>query len=123
MAEPQTYDPINNLLIDFGTRLNEIEEKHKLLKDRTLLIGENLISTKEESEKQFSEFKKQLYQLELEIKEIKRLNKRIVNEMENLARKPELEILGRQMKMFEPLKFVRMEELSQLIREEISKLR
>ncbi len=121
MAEPQTYDPVNSLLIEFGTRLNETEEKQKLLKDRTLLIGENLISTKEEHEKQFSELKKQIFQIDLEIKEIKRLNKRIVNEIENFARKSELEILERQMKMFEPLNFARIEDVKDIIKEILKK--
>ena len=42
-------DPAKALLLEFGTRLNEIEEKQRLIRDRVLLIGENLISTKEES--------------------------------------------------------------------------
>ena len=41
----QPQDPINALLSEFGTRLNEVEEKQRLIKDRILLIGENLIST------------------------------------------------------------------------------
>ena len=51
MAEEQVQNPINSLLAEFGTRQNEIEEKQRLVRDRALLIGENLISTKEESEK------------------------------------------------------------------------
>ena len=50
MAEEQVQNPINSLLAEFGTRLNEIEEKQRLVRDRALLIGENLISTKECSE-------------------------------------------------------------------------
>jgi hypothetical protein len=45
-------DPTTALLSEFGTRLNEVEEKQRLIKDRILLVGENLISTKERIEKQ-----------------------------------------------------------------------
>ncbi len=50
-------ETFNYLIAEFGTRLNEIEEKQRLIKDRTLLIGENLISTKEDIEKDTLEFK------------------------------------------------------------------
>ena len=58
MVEPQ-QDPIGALLSEFSTRLNEIEEKQRLIKDRILLVGENLISTKEDYSKQEFEVKKQ----------------------------------------------------------------
>lgn len=123
MNEPATFqqDPLNEFLAEIGTRINEIEEKQRLLKDRVLLIGENLISTKEEIEKQNLEFKKQIKQLEFELKTIKQLNKRIVDESNNFARKTELEILERQFKMFQPLELVRMRDLRDIIQKEINK--
>ena len=41
-------DPINGLMNELGIRINELEEKQRILKDRILLIGNNLIGTKEE---------------------------------------------------------------------------
>ena len=58
MPEQMQQDPINALLSEFSTRLNEVEEKQRLIKDRALLIGKNLISTKEEDDKEFSNIKK-----------------------------------------------------------------
>jgi len=123
MAEPQPpqQGPINSLLAEFGTRLNEIEEKQRLLRDRTLLIGENLISTKEEIEKQDLEFKKQLKQVQDKLKTLKQLNKRITNEISNFARKTELKILERQAKMFQPLEFARIKDVKKIVREELKK--
>ena len=122
-GENQSFqDPINDLLSDFGTRLNEIEEKQRLLKDRMLLIGENLISTKEDFDKQELDLKKKIKELELEIQALKQLNKRIIYELENSARKSELEILQRQLKMFEPLEFARIKDVKSIVEKEIKKL-
>jgi hypothetical protein len=118
---PQT-DPINAIISEFGIRMNELEEKQRLLKDRVLLIGNNLISTKEEYDKQLLDIKKQLKNIELDIKSIKQLNERIINELQNFARKPELEVLKKQFKLFEPLEFARMTDVRQIIKEELSKL-
>ena len=118
---PQFQDPFANISTEFGTRMNEIEEKQRLLKDRVLLIGENLISTREEYEKQSLEFKKQIKQMEFEIKSIKQLNKRIVEELDNFARKTELEILERQTKIFQPLEFARIKDVKDIIKKELKK--
>ena len=105
--------------VDMGTRLNEIEEKQRLLKNRILLIGENLITTKEDLLKTEIELKKSFKQLHNEIQSIKRVIPKILNELSNFARKPELEILERQMKMFEPLELARIKDVKELIRDEL----
>lgn len=121
MAEEQTQDNTNAYLADFGTRLNEIEEKQRLLKNRTLLIGENLIATKEDFLKLESQFKKQLNQMNSDIASMKQLITRIVNELSNFARKPEIEILERQMKMFQPLEMARIKDVKNIVKEELEK--
>ena len=122
---PEEYspqqDPINSLLGEFSTRLNEIEEKQRLIKDRILLIGENLISTKEDSLKQDFEIKKHLSQMDFEIKTLKQLMTRVVNELPNFAKKSELEILENQAKIFQPLEFARIKDVQEIVRKELNK--
>ena len=119
MEEYQSSDPVESLLSEFSTRLNEIEEKQRILKDRLLLIGKNLINSKEETEKNIMEMKKQIMSSEDEIRSIKRLNKRIINEIQNFARKSEVDILDRQIKMFDPL--FNIEKIRKIVSEEVKK--
>ena len=119
--QEQTIDPINTLLAEFGTRINEVEEKQRLLRDRALLIGENLISTKEDYDTQNNEIKKQIDKLNLEIKNLKQLSQRIVNELGNLARKSELDILKKQFEMFDPLKIARIKDVELMIQNALDK--
>jgi hypothetical protein len=105
-----------NSFIEIGTRLNEVEQKQKLLKDRVLLIGENLISSREDSIKFESDIKNQIKGLNLEIQGIKRILNRIINEIPNLARKSEVEILEKQFKMFQPLEFARIKDVEEMIK-------
>jgi len=120
MVEEQAQDH-NAFSTGFGTRINEIEEKQRLLKDRILLIGENLISFREEFLKTESNFKKQMKQSRTELESMKRLLARIINEMSNFARKPELEIFEKQMKMFEPLELARIKDVKNIVKEELKK--
>jgi hypothetical protein len=114
-------NPVNTLLTEFSTRLNEIEEKQRLIKDRVLLVGENLISTKEELDEETTNFRTQIKQIDFELKSLKRLVERITTELAGFARKSELAILDRQIKMFKPLKPVRVEDVKRIIREEKGK--
>ncbi|HLD37806.1 MAG TPA: hypothetical protein VJA86_04415, partial [Candidatus Nanoarchaeia archaeon] len=54
MAEQQDY----TFLADFSTKLRDIEEKQRMLKDRVLLIGRNLIEMKESADDSIISLKK-----------------------------------------------------------------
>jgi|ETNmetMinimDraft_2_1059921.scaffolds.fasta_scaffold95615_1 molecular chaperone GrpE (heat shock protein) len=115
--QEQTPDPISTLLAEFSTRLNEVEEKQRLLRDRALLIGENLISTKEDHETENHKVKKEISLINSEIKTLKTLMKRVINELENFARKTELDTLKNQSKMFQPLELARIKDVERMIKE------
>ncbi len=100
---PEPASPITALLSDFNTKLRDIEERQRLIKDRVLLIGENLVDGREEVVKEISELKVRTENLEGEIERIKETLTSLIEESQNFARKSELEILQRQFKMFEPL--------------------
>ena len=93
------------------------------IKDRILLVGENLISTKEDALEQDFEIKKQLKNIDFQIKSIKQIMNRIVGELPNFSRKSELAILERQMEMFQPLELARMKDVKKIVKEEIKKFK
>ena len=104
MAEEQQESPINSLLSDFNTKIRDLEERQRLIKDRVLLIGENLVDTKETSIQEISSLKVKTEHIEKEIERIKDTLSSLIEEIQGLARKSEVEILQRQFKMFQPLK-------------------
>jgi len=96
---------------NINVRIKDIEEKQRILKDRLLLIGQNLIEVRDGHEEKILEIKK-------EIEMIKQLNERTKSFLESassefskFAKKEDLEILTKQAKMFQPLEFVRKSEL------------
>lgn len=98
-----TAEPITALLSEFNTKLRDIEERQKLIKDRVLLIGENLVDSKEETTSEISELKVKTENLEKEMERIKDTISSLIDAIQNLAKKSEVEILQRQFKMFQPL--------------------
>jgi len=122
MADTQ-QDSVSSLLSEFSTKLTEIEEKQRLLRDRALLIGDNLIKSKEEFDDENLLLNKRIGELESEIKGIKQTLSRIINELESFARKTELSIIQRQFQIFQPLELARIKDVEEIIIKRLNKLK
>lgn len=110
MADEQDQQQMQGASV-YTERVRDIEEKHNILKDRVLLIGNNLIETKENTNKEIIEIKKDLEKLKEEINRIKDFMETLSSEMSKFAKEEDLKILQKQAKMFQPTDFIRREEL------------
>ena len=110
---------ISFLLTDFNTRLRDLEERNKLIKDRTLLLGKNLITTREQFSEDIQELKKQATHAETDIQALKRLAKSILRETEKFVRRDEILVLERMLKDFQPLEFMRKKDVEELINQKL----
>lgn len=117
MADEGAYQ--NQNYIDPNVKLRDIEEKQRILKDRILLIGQNLIETKEKQEQKILDVKKDIEQIKQDMIRIKSFLETASGEFSKFAKKEDLEILTKQAKMFQPLEFVRKSDLEKLKNENI----
>jgi ElaB/YqjD/DUF883 family membrane-anchored ribosome-binding protein len=106
---------------ELALKLRDLEESQKLSKERLLLIGQNLIESQEKNISKITQLKKDVQNLTDELKRIKSLTGSLAEEVSKSARKEELSILERQWKMFEPLEFVRMDDLDDVIEGKLPK--
>lgn len=107
----QAGDPF---LADLSIRFRDIEERNKMLKDRLLLIGQNLIEAREKTNSDILEIKKELEVLKKDMARMISFLETASAEFPKYARKEDLEILTKQAKMFQPLEFVRKKDLKKL---------
>ena len=94
--------------------LMDLEERQRIVKDRLILIGQNLIDFKEKNEEELLEIKKDLEFLKRNVEKIKDFVETISSEFQKFAKKEDLEILKKQAKMFQPLEFATKEDLEKL---------
>jgi predicted nucleic acid-binding Zn-ribbon protein len=87
---------------DITTRVNDLEERQRLLKERVILVGTNLIETKEEFGKEIINLKLAIENMRQDMKKVKEAVLRVSEELDKKARKFEVELLAKQIKMFEP---------------------
>ena len=87
-------------------KVRGLEEKQRILKNRVLLIGQNMIETKEQNQEKILEIIKDVEMLKQSLEGIKNFLETISNEFSKFATIDDLEILRKQAKMFQPLKLV-----------------
>lgn len=87
---------------DTNVQLRDFEEKHRILKDRLLLIGKNLIEMKEQHTKEILEIKKDIEIIKQNMERLLSFLETASSEFSKFARKEDLEILKKQARMFQP---------------------
>ncbi len=90
-----------------NVKIRDLEEKQRILQDRVFLLGKNIVETKESHEKKLLEMKKELEELKQKVERIVSFIETLSGEFSKFARKEDVEILAKQMKIFQPLAKVR----------------
>jgi len=109
MVEEQTNYP-GQSFGETNAKIKDLEEKQRILKDRLLLIGQNLIEIKEETNQKILEIKKNIDIIKQGMERTISFLETASSEFSKFARKEDLEILSKQAKMFQPLKLVRKKD-------------
>jgi hypothetical protein len=102
----QMYDP--------NARMISLEEKQRVLKDQIMLLGRNLVDSKEKTNQKIIEIKKDLESMKQSIERISSFIESISGEFAKFAKKEDLEILTKQAKMFQPMDFATKKDLEKL---------
>lgn len=108
----QDYE--NQYFTETSTKVRDLEEKQRIIKDRILLIGQNLIEMKEDIHLNLLEIKKDIELMKRDLERLKSFFETMSGEFSRFAKKEDLEILSKQAKMFQPLEFVTRRDLEKL---------
>ena len=120
MADETNSNAIE-ILTDINTRLKDLDEKQSLLKEKVLLIGQSFLKQEEGISKEIALIRDDIREIKNDMERMKEAINHIVNESANFARKEELRIIERYMKLWEPLKFVKEDEVRSMISEALKK--
>jgi len=112
MAEQADY--AGQLSSEMNSKMRDIEEKQRVLRDRLLLIGQNLVEIKDNTNKKILEIKKDVEVIKQNMERMSSFLETVSNEFSRFAKKEDLEILTKQAKMFQPLELMSKRELERL---------
>jgi archaellum component FlaC len=97
--------------LEINTKIRDLEERYQILKDRLLLVGQNLVEIKEKTSGDILKIKKDLEVIKRNMERLVSFLETASTEFSKFAKKEDLEILSKQAKMFQPLEFVRKKDL------------
>jgi methionine synthase II (cobalamin-independent) len=123
MADPYDVNAISALLAEFSTRLNDMEERQRLIKERVLMISRTLLKQGEKLNREMSILKDDMKLIIDNIDKMRDAIQHIIHESSEFARKEELHVLEKYMKMWEPLNYARMEDVKDMINKALKRKR
>lgn len=112
----EVQDQTQFFISDLNTKVSELEQRNENLRERVLLLGKNLVESREETAGVVSEIKRSIDLTSKDLQKLKSTANNIIGELDNFVRKEEMVVIERMLKDFQPLEFVRRKDL-----EEISK--
>src|SRR3989338_7234799 len=121
MAEQFEGEGVQFLMSDFNTRLREIDERNRLIRERVLLLGKNLISSKQETEEDIRFLREENRQIKKDIERIKKIASSLLNEFDRFVKRDEVVLIERMLKDFQPIEFMRRKDVEELLNEKESK--
>ncbi len=87
---------------DLNLKVQDLEEKYRLLKERVVLVGNSLVDERGKNFEEVQELKRIVLKLKEENIRMKEFIQRISEQLSETARKEELMILQRQFDIFKP---------------------
>jgi len=121
MVDEQMGSGSEAVIMDVYTRIRSLEGKYNLLRDRALIINQNMITQYQKGNSEITSINDELKEIKHTLFQIKETLKHVITELENTPRKEELRVLEKYINLWNPMKFVSEEEVRRIIREEKSK--
>mgnify|MGYP001611426056 CR=1 FL=1 len=115
MAEEQQMSEAENFYLDSTSRLRGLEGKYNLLRDRALIINNNMIDQYKKTSTETKAINDDIKEIKSDLFKIKEAMKHMLKEFELFARKDEVKFLEKYINLWNPMKFVTGEELAKAL--------
>lgn len=104
-----------NWLLDVASRVRTTEGQYNLLRDRVLIVNNNMIMQYKKTNSEMNELNKDLKELKEEIFKLKEAIRHLLSDVELFAHKDQVTVLEKYINLWSPMKFVTETEVIRLI--------
>ena len=115
MAFQETTQDVTYIIADINNRVRSLESKYNLYGERLLVINQNMIEEYKKIIKEIRTINSELRGLKAEIEEVKGVSKNLISELNFFARKDEVKVLDKYLKLWSPMNFVTEDQLKKAI--------
>ena len=114
---PEDTSEVAELLSEFNTKISDLESRHELLRERVISFGGGFVKSRDDLKKELNLVKGDISKLQDTIGNIQENLRYILAQLDNFVRKEQLQTFEKYIKLWEPLKFARTEDVQKMIDE------
>ena len=122
MVDDNAAGRIAKLLNEFGLRVTSFEERIRILEDKIDALNNTTINQEKDFNENITELRQSVQGMKSILTELKERVNYVINEMPSLVRRDELKIIEKFIKLWQPVKFARIEDVTRIIDEKINGL-
>src|SRR3989344_1692637 len=112
---PEDASEVAELLSEFNTKISDLESRHELLRERVISFGGGFVKSRDDLKKELNLVKGDISKLQDTIGNIQENLRYILAQLDNFVRKEQLQTFEKYIKLWEPLKFARTEDVQKMI--------
>lgn len=113
VEESQTTQ--QDFFVDTSSRVRAIEGKYNLLRDRVLLVNQNMVEEWKKTTNELHLLNDEIKDVKVDLFRIKETLKHVLKELELYARKEDVKVLEKYINLWNPMKFVTESDVQKLI--------
>jgi hypothetical protein len=121
MADTEEIQTTQDIVFEIVTRIRDVEGKYNLLRDRALIINQNMIDQYQKTYTDIKIINEDIKVLKEDIFHIKETLKHVISELDHFSRKEDIKVLEKYINLWNPMKFITEEEVRKIIKEEKDK--
>jgi len=107
-------------LLDLNSRIRSLEGKYNLLRDRVLLINNNMVAEYKKVLNEFRAINSDIKEIKTELFSIKETLRHLIAELEKSARKEDVTVLERYINYWNPMNFVTEKDVDRIIEQKLA---
>lgn len=116
-VDPEMFDKMAKGVNSMAANLRILEERYNLMRSKSQLSEQNMISLEKSVNKDFKVLSDELTELKHSINDLMDKLRLISEELKNLVDKDEFRVLDRYLDMWQPMNFVTHNELARMLEE------
>ena len=115
MAQQRVQQSGEDVLLELASRVRSMEGQYNLLRDRTLLVNQNLVTSHKKAQGDLQSVASDIAQLKHDIFALKETVRHLVGELQQFARTEEVKVLEKYINLWNPMRFVTEDDVKKIM--------
>lgn len=111
-----------DIIVELVNRIRILESKYTLMSERLLMVNQNMIEHHKQLTKELKVNEGEMRDLKNDLEKVKNILKHLSEEAANFARKDEVKLLEKYIKLWNPINFVTDNDVKNIVQRELRNL-